>query len=164
MSRLTSSPMTEVSRFRVVLDTNVILAALLSRNPASPTVELLHRWRNGEFALLYCTDLLLEYQEKLITKQIHLERRLGFLSSLIAKGLSVNLVPAEIVPRVLADPDDDVVLACALIGGATHLVTYDPHLLTLEETYRQQVSILDGLHFLCALSGDSPPVAGFDSG
>ena len=107
MSRLTSSPMTEVSRFRVVLDTNVILAALLSRNPASPTVELLHRWHNGEFALLYCTDLLLEYQEKLITKQIHLERRLGFLSSLIAKGFSVNLVPAEIVPRVLADPDDD---------------------------------------------------------
>ena len=39
MSRLTSSPMTEVSRFRVVLDTNVILAALLSRNPASPTVH-----------------------------------------------------------------------------------------------------------------------------
>jgi len=31
--------MTEVSRFRVVLDTNVILAALLSRNPASPTVH-----------------------------------------------------------------------------------------------------------------------------
>jgi predicted nucleic acid-binding protein len=104
---------------------------------------------------------LLEYQEKLIAKQIHLERRLGFLSSLIAKGLSVNLVPAEIVPRVLADPDDDVVLACALIGGATHLVTYDPHLLTLEETYRQQVCILDGLHFLYALRGDTPPVAGF---
>jgi predicted nucleic acid-binding protein len=115
-------------------------------------------------APIYCwsirRSLLLEYQEKLITKQIHLERRLGFLSSLIAKGLSVNLAPTEIVPRVLADPDDDVVLACALIGGATHLVTYDPHLLTLKETYRQQVSIVDGLHFLYVLRGDEPPVAG----
>ena len=110
---------------------------------------------------LHCTDLLLEYQEQLITKQIHLERRLGFLSSLITKGLSVKLVPAEIVPRVLADPDDVVVLACALIGGATHLVTYDPHLLTLTDTYRQQLSIVDGLHFLYVLRGDSPPVAGF---
>ena len=119
--------MTEVAHFRAVLDTNVILAALLSRNPASPTIELLSRWRNGEFTLLYCADLLLEYQEKLVAKQIRVERRLGFLSGLIGRGVSIALAPSEIVPRVSADPDDDVVLACALIGGATHLVAHDPH-------------------------------------
>jgi putative PIN family toxin of toxin-antitoxin system len=149
--------MTEAPRFRAVLDTNVILAALLSRNPTSPTVELLHRWRNDEFTLLHCADLLLQYQEKLTAKRIQPEHRLGFLGSLIAKGISVKLAPSDIVPSVPADPDDDVVLACALIGGATHLVTYDPHLLVLAEMYRQQVSILDGLHFLYILRGDRPP-------
>ena len=41
--------MIEPPRFRAVLDTNVVLAAQLSRNPASPTMELLQRWRRKEF-------------------------------------------------------------------------------------------------------------------
>jgi predicted nucleic acid-binding protein len=61
---------------------------------------------------------------------------------------------------VPADPDDDIPLACALVGGASHLVTYDPHLLALGESYRQRVSILDGLHFLYALRGDQRPDGG----
>jgi hypothetical protein len=38
---------------RAVLDTNVPIAAHLSRNPHSPTVELLGRWRAGQFLQLY---------------------------------------------------------------------------------------------------------------
>lgn len=34
---------------RAVLDTNVPIAAHLSRNPHSPTIELLARWRGGQF-------------------------------------------------------------------------------------------------------------------
>jgi predicted nucleic acid-binding protein len=43
--------MISLSPLRAVLDTNVIIAALLSKNPGSPTVELLQRWGNGEFTL-----------------------------------------------------------------------------------------------------------------
>ncbi len=149
--------MTEPPRLRAVLDTNVILAALLSRNPTSPTMELLQRWRKKEFTLLFCADLLVEYREKLIAKKVQAERRTWFLRGLAGRGVLVPLSPADIVPRVPADPDDDVFLACALAGGATHLVTYDPHLLSLQETYQQQVGILDGLHFLYLLRGDVPP-------
>ncbi len=149
--------MTDQPRLRAVLDTNVILAALLSRNPASPTMELLQRWRRKEFDLLFCADLLLEYREKLIVKKVRPERRIWFLRSLAGRGVLVPLSPADIIPRVPADPDDDVFLACALAGGATHLVTYDPHLLSLNEIYQQQVGILDGLHFLYLLRGDVRP-------
>ncbi len=33
--------MTELARLRAVFDTNVIIAALKSKNPGSPTIELL---------------------------------------------------------------------------------------------------------------------------
>jgi len=139
-----------------VLDTNVILAALLSRNPRSPTLEILHRWRRGEFDLLYCPDMLVEYQEKLVEKGIREARTEWFLHGLFDKGILVPLAPGDVTPRVPDDLDDDVVLACALVGKATHLVTYDPHLLTLNDEY-EELHILDGLHFLYALRGDRPP-------
>lgn len=147
--------MTDPARLRAVFDTNVIIAALLSRNPHSPLVELLRRWRDEEFELLYCDDLLSEYREKLVTKGVQLNRRLRFLDDLTSLGSRIPLTPDDLIPRVPDDPDNDVVIACAVAGGATHLVTYDEHLHTLGEKV-EGVRILDGLHFLYALRGDAP--------
>lgn len=147
---------TDPTRLRAVFDTNVIVAALLSRNPQSPLVELVRRWRRGEFKLLYCADLLSEYQEKLTAKNVQADRARRFLDDLVSKGTSIALTPADILPRVPNDPDDDMVIACAIAGGATYLVTYDPHLHALGAEY-QDVCILDGLHFLYVLRGDVPP-------
>ncbi len=146
---------TDSARLRAVFDTNVIIAALLSRNPNSPLVELLRRWRNNEFTLLYCDDLLAEYREKLIAK-IEPDKRYRFLDDLVSQSTLIQTSPADLVPRIPDDPDDDVVIACAIAGGATHLVTYDEHLHALGEEY-EGVRILDGLHFLYALRGDVPP-------
>jgi predicted nucleic acid-binding protein len=44
---------TESRRLRAVFDTNVFVAAHISKNPNSPMMELLKRWRRGEFELLY---------------------------------------------------------------------------------------------------------------
>lgn len=30
-----------------------------------------------------------------------------------------------------ADPDDDMVIECAVVGGATHIITGDKHLLSM---------------------------------
>ena len=132
---------------RAVLDTNVIIAALKSRNPQSPTVELLTRWAKREFTLLYSDDLLAEYAEKLADRSVALAVRERFLSGIIRNAELVDVRDAQIRSIVDADPDDDLVLACAMVGKATHLVTYDPHLLTLANDY-QQLAILDGLGFL----------------
>jgi hypothetical protein len=42
---------TEQKRLRAVLDTNIFVAAYLSKNPHSPTIELLRRWRQGYYLL-----------------------------------------------------------------------------------------------------------------
>ena len=43
-------------RLRAVLDTNVFVSAFLSRNPTSPTREIVQRWQAGEFVLLRDQD------------------------------------------------------------------------------------------------------------
>lgn len=146
---------------RAVFDTNVIIAALKSKNPNSPTVELLKRWRNNEFILLYADDLLLEYHEKFITRDIDVGLRIAFLASLEVLGKRIELAPDQIKRVVLNDPDDDIFIACAVVGKASHLVSYDPHLLSLGISY-QGIIILDGLHFLYAVRGDKRPSNGMN--
>jgi len=77
-------------------------------------------------------------------------------TNVIVAALRIPLTEADIIPRIPDDPDDDVVVACAVTGGATHLVTYDDHLHALGEEV-EGVRILDGLHFLYVLRGDVPP-------
>lgn len=140
---------------RAVIDTNVVIAALKSRNPRSPTREVLDRWEDDEFKWLYSEDLRVEYAEKLVEKQVDPLSIVDFLSRLMLEGHAVLVTKDDLIPRVPADPDDDdAVIACAIVGRATHLVTYDPHLHALGEVYRG-VRILDGLHFLYVLRGDT---------
>ena len=43
------------------------------------------------------------------------------------------VVPTDIGPVILADPDDDIVLATAVAGGADAIVSGDAHLLWIGE-------------------------------
>jgi uncharacterized protein len=121
---------------RVVLDTNVFIAAHLSKNPKSPTVELLDRWKKGEFILLHCEDLQKEVTRKLLEKGTSPPLIQLLISDFFLYGEEVNLIPEEISRIVLADSEDDFIIAYAIKGKATHIVTYDPHIKELGESYR----------------------------
>jgi predicted nucleic acid-binding protein len=49
--------------WRVVFDSNVFVAASLSKNPKSPNKELLLRWKQGEFSLLVSESIYKELIE-----------------------------------------------------------------------------------------------------
>ena len=143
---------------RAVLDTNVPIAAHLSRNPHSPTIELLARWRGGQFVQLYSDDMLVELIEKLQARKIAADASDRYLADLITLGEFVIVAPEQVPDVVAADPDDNAILACAFVGRASHIVTYDPHFAVLGGAY-QGIPILDGLHFLYIVRGDRPPDA-----
>jgi len=146
----------ETKRLRAVLDTNVFVSAFLSRSPTSPTQELIRRWEEKEFILLVSDVLLEEVAEKLVERGIEQERIIEFLTLVgwLAEWVDV---PAEAVKSVVADdPDDDHILACAVVGKADYLVSYDPHFEPLGEEY-QGVRITKALPFLWAVRGDRPP-------
>jgi uncharacterized protein len=142
-------------RLRVVLDTNIFVSAFLSRNPSSPTREIIQRWLADEFTLLVSDALLEEIAEKLQMSGIQEERIVGFLTLLSRLALSVEVPPESVKTVVSADPDDDHVLACAVLGTAHYLVTYDAHFDSLGGGY-SGIKIVKALPFLWALRGDTP--------
>jgi len=140
---------------RAVFDTNIFVSATLSRNPTSPNKELMERWQRDEFSLLTCAALTDELIEKLLEFGIDQDDVLELLSTLLALAEWVD-VPEEAITPQLIDKDDNVVLACAIMGRADYLVTYDPHFDSLGGNY-QGIRIVKALPFLWAVRGDQPP-------
>ena len=55
-----------------VVDTNVLVSALLSKKNDTATVQVLHAMLDGRFIPLYYEDILTEYKEVLHRPKIHL--------------------------------------------------------------------------------------------
>lgn len=112
---------------RMVLDTDVVVAAL--RSPTGASAELLRRVRRGEGILLLSTAVLLEYQA---TCQL-VEHRLasGLSSAEIERFLDGLVVLAERVDTFfrwrpqLRDPGDELVLEAAVNGRAQVIGTFN---------------------------------------
>jgi putative PIN family toxin of toxin-antitoxin system len=141
---------------RAVLDTNVFISAFLSRNPTSPTREILERWQAGGFVLLASESLVDEIAEKLLASQVQPEQAIEFLALLARLAEWVEVPGEAVLPVIAEDPDDDLILACARVGKADFLVTYDTHFDSLEGNY-SGVRITKAVPFLWALRGDPPP-------
>lgn len=152
-----------IERLRAVLDTNIYVAAYLTRNPNSPSAELLKRWRNGEFDVLYCREMLYEIVRKFREKSIPPRYTVALIGDLKSLGQVVPLRRYVAPPIILDDPDDDIFVACARVGGATHIVTYDSHFEVLGGEM-EGIKILDGLHFLYVVRKDIKPECGGGGG
>lgn len=142
-------------RLRAVFDTNVFVSAFLSRSPSSPTKELLERWQADEFTLLISDDLLDEIAEKLLERGIEGEVVSEFLTLLAELAESIEVAAESVLPVVLDDPDDDPIVACAVLGKADYLVTYDVHFEPLNGEH-SGIKIVKALPFLWTLRGDRP--------
>ena len=141
---------------RVVFDSNLYIAYLLSKNPKSPSRELFQLLKAKKYDLQWCEPIRIEVVEKAIAKGISAKRVISFLADLYLGAKEIDLSSVVIQRLVVDDPDDDFVLACALESKAQYLVSYDPHLLNLGPVFRG-IRILDGLHFLFILRGDKSP-------
>ncbi len=133
-------------KFRAVLDTNVFISAALSKNSSSPTREVIERWKKDEFVLLICNPLAEEIIEKLLERNISSSKINDLVEQLDLLAEWVE-IPEEKIKKLLSDPDDNVVIACAIEGKANYLITYDPHFDILGEEH-QGVQIVKAIPFL----------------
>jgi putative PIN family toxin of toxin-antitoxin system len=111
---------------RVVFDTNVLISALVYGGLPR---ELLTRAFRGEITLVTSTVLLNELEEVLVARFAHdpsLARTVRAEIELLAE-----VADALDLPGVARDPDDDAVLAAAIAGEASAIVTGDRDLLVL---------------------------------
>ena len=138
---------------RAVFDANIYVAAYLSTNPRSPNKELFRRWHAREFVLLVSRAILEEVVEKLDELGIHQQLTVELIAHIMADAEYINVTTKDVQRVIEDDPDDDQILACAVVGRADYLVTYDPHFDCLGGEH-QGIQILDGLHFLYVVRGD----------
>ena len=118
---------------RAVLDTNVLVSAVLAGGSAPDAV--LRAWHRGDFQLVTSVQLISEL-EKVLARP-HIGRRLGwspaergmFVTALSENSIVVN--PSERLRVLDADPADNRVLEAAVSSGADYIVTGDNHLLDL---------------------------------
>lgn len=139
-------------RLRAVFDTNVFVSASLSKNANSPTRELLERWKRKEFTLVICDQIAKEFIEKLEERNFPSEE-IDEQVSALARAAEWVVVPEEKIESLLSDSDDNVIVACAVEGGANYLVTYDPHFDSLQGEYRG-IKIVKAIPFLEVLRSE----------
>lgn len=135
---------------RAVLDTNVVVSALLFDGPASRLVAL---WQQRRFLPLISKPILREYLRVLAYPKFRLTARE------IRQAVGELLPYAEVAsPKkrlrvVHRDPADNRFLECAVAGNAQYLVSGDDDLLSLKAFRRIRiVSVADFLTTLEATS------------
>ena len=130
-----------------VFDTNILLSALLS--PNGNPFRCLALAKIGLVESVTCQEILDEFAEKLLVKFKFSEettqaavKEVRDFSWLVEISGTVEVVPD--------DPDDDMVVECAVVSGATHIVTGDKHLLSL--TNHEGIAIVKATAFVALLA------------
>ena len=134
-------------KYTVVFDTNILLSALLS--PNGKPFRCLALAKISQIESVTCQEILDEFAEKLLLKfqfsedmtQLAVDEIKSF-SRLVSITGNLKAVPD--------DPDDDMVIDCAVIGKATHIITGDKHLLALSNY--QEILIMKATDFVNLLS------------
>ena len=103
-----------MARKYVVIDTNVLVSALITRNENSPTVQILHFLAKGNIVPVYSDKIVKEYNEVLRRDKFKLPEIIiiNLLKDIMDNGLKVTELTE--VNEVMPDPKDVVFYAVTL--------------------------------------------------
>jgi len=109
---------------RVILDTNILVAALIS--PSGPPAAILQAFLDERFALATCEPQLEEFRR--VTRDPKLRKRVkpAEAGALVNELRALALISKRL-PKIerSSDPHDDFLLALAEAAGDDYLVTGD---------------------------------------
>lgn len=133
----------------IVLDTNVIISALLS--PAWTPAKIIARWEAKEFdvaiSMPLLEELVLSYER--IRKYFREpQEKIGLLLKCL-KRVSILVAPEFRLNEIENDADDNRVLECAVAANASFIISGDDHLLSLGKYHG--IVILPPVGFLALL-------------
>lgn len=111
-------------QYYAVIDTNVLVSALLSKNEASATVKVLDAVFDGSIIPLYHQDILAEYEEVLHREKFHLQEETIQIVLNAFRQYGTEVLPQP-TGAILVDMDDLVFYEVAMEKreDGTYLVT-----------------------------------------
>lgn len=138
---------------RIVLDTNVLVRVVAS--PQGPAAELFNRIRPSEL-LVTSAALLSELSQTLAYDRVRKlhglnDVEIGRFVDRVAVGSLIAALEDPLPPVVVADPDDDAVVATAVAGRANVICTRNKHLYhpdVLAYCARHSIRVMDDLELL----------------
>lgn len=137
---------------RAVVDTNVLISALISKKPSYP-LQVYHLIKSEDFLLITSPTILEELEDVISRKDlIKLHQRTPkqiqeILKEIVETSLIVpGLVSVEVVKE---DPDDDKFIAAAIEGQADYIISGDKPLLNIKEYHG--VKIISPADFISKL-------------
>jgi putative PIN family toxin of toxin-antitoxin system len=123
---------------RVVLDTNVLISALLFTGVSSDLVPL---WQKGAVTILLSREILEEYLRVLAYPKFKLSRQeiRGLIEGDLLPFVEIVNPGRRRLKVVITDPSDDKFLECAVAGKADVLISGDKALLAIGRYRRVQI-------------------------
>jgi putative PIN family toxin of toxin-antitoxin system len=123
----------EKAPLKVVLDTNILVSAVLFRGELSSIVEL---WKNGSLIPLISKETFQELKTVLEYPMFRLTK--DEIRALIEEEILPFFEVVEVADElsgICKDPDDDKFISCAISASADIIVSGDKHLCDLR-TYK----------------------------
>lgn len=122
--------------YKIVLDTSILVSAFLKQIEGAPSFDLLRLSESNAYELFISDDILEETARVLLEDSRRRKRYdypdaavIEFCQSLGRYAMVVGEVPQV---RIVRDPNDDMIVACAIAAGAAFVVTRDKDMLSLD--------------------------------
>ena len=109
-------------KYYAVIDTNVLVSSLLTKNDNSPVVKIINAIRNSTIIPMFNADILAEYVEVLSRDRLGLNQDVvsETLAMIKSRGIDSEMKP---VSENIPDPDDVVFYEIAMSREDSYLVT-----------------------------------------
>jgi uncharacterized protein len=129
---------------KVVLDTNILVSALLFKGELTRFVDL---WKDGRITPLFSKETFDEFRTVLTYPKFKLTKAeiMTIIESDVLPFFEI-IEATDVVSGICKDLDDDKFIACAVSGGAGFLVTGDQHLCDVR--VHKTVKIIKAADFL----------------
>jgi len=136
--------------FRIVLDANIFVSAILS--PNGVPAQVLNTWHEGFFELVISSSIIEEIRRVLNypkLKKFHKKSAKEIYLFLDDLEVLTFFAPEKSSLSISDDPSDDKYINAALEGGAKFLITGDNDLLKIQEY--EGIKIITPREFLIEL-------------
>jgi len=130
---------------KIVVDTNCLLRIL----PKNSMYRCLwDAFMRGEFDICYTTEILAEYEE--VISYFYSPKAAEFVVGVLLKSQNtIQITPYFKWSLIVADPDDNKFVDCALNAGADYITTNDRHFNILKSFSFPQIKVIND-----AITGD----------